>query len=410
MATTQVEISQLQRRLALKNLDRLSRLEPPAKPPPGKGFFGDDPSGGLFLKLLQKWSGDNEKTLQTAIQEKAYGGKLPIKWTNAFLPFMESMAVYLRDYDKVLEAWKLYREYKKEESGDMKKREKAISVYQQANYDIDVLAHEWDMDFVILCDLVDQHPKDHPRWDGSFCGAFFTTAQQERTPFIGLAFKGTKPTRSAEVLVDYNYDQHTGAFLDKTHCSIGVYTGLFGQFDQPNDPPYKNILSETKELAQRLPNSFEYPVRVHVTGHSLGGSYSSFCYTQLLIDVAPGGMPIAIGDEYTFGAPRVGSDDYAQLNAKVVDLQAGQSWRIVNDQDIVPQIPPTEIPPSTPERLQFHHIDNGMQIFPDKEPEKIASERGRTDWPKPYDIKTFEELVKAIVQTADHSKPRLLHS
>ncbi len=261
------------------------------------------------------------------------------------------------------------------------------------------------MDIVILCDLVDQYPKDHPHWDGPFCGAFFTTAKQERAPFIGLSFKGTKPTRKSEVLVDYNYDQHTGEFLDNTHSSIGVYTGLFGQLDQPNDPPYENILNETKRLAQRLPNSPKNPVRVHVTGHSLGGSYSSFFYTELLIDVAPEGMLIAIGDEYTFGAPRVGSDDYVQLNAKLVDYQAGQSWRIVNDQDILPQVPPTEIPPTTPERLHFHHIDNGMPIFPKKGPEDIDSERGRKDWPKPYPIKTVDDFIKAIRETKEHSKP-----
>ena len=129
-----------------------------------------------------------------------------------------------------------------------------------------------------------------------------------------------------------------------------------------------------------------------------------------MTDVAPGGMPIAIGDEYTFGAPRVGSDDYVQLNATLVGYQAGQSWRIVNDQDIVPQIPPTEIPPTTPERLHFHHIDNRMQIFPNKGLEKIDSERGRKDWPKPYGIKNLEEFKKAISDTKDHSKPRLLYS
>lgn len=409
MATTQMEISELQRRLAHENLERLSGFIPPTKPPPSKSPFDDDSSGSLGLKILQKWSSDNKTTLQKAIQAQAYGGKSPIEWTNAFLPFMESMAVYLRDYNKVVEAWKLFREFKAEGSDDTEKLKNAISVYQEANYNIDVLAQGWDMDFVILCDLVDQYPKDHPHWDGPFCGAFFTTAKQETAPFIGLAFKGTKPTRTSEVLVDYNYDQHTGEFLNNTHCSIGVYTGLFGQFEKPNDPPYKNVLSETKRLAQSLPKSLEDPVRVHVTGHSLGGSYSSFCYTQLLTDVAPEGTPIAIGDEYTFGAPRVGSDDYVQLNAKLLDYQAGQSWRIVNNQDIVPQVTPTEIPPTTPERLHFHHIDNGMQIFPDKGPEKIDSERGREDWPKPYPIKNLLDFIEAISQTKDHSKPRLLY-
>ena len=50
------------------------------------------------------------------------------------------MAVYLRDWKKVVEAWNLYREFKEEGSNDMEKRDKAISVCQEANRDIDVLA------------------------------------------------------------------------------------------------------------------------------------------------------------------------------------------------------------------------------------------------------------------------------
>ena len=37
----------------------------------------------------------------------------------------------------------------------MEKCKNAISIYQEANHDIDTPAHEWDMDFVVLCDLVD---------------------------------------------------------------------------------------------------------------------------------------------------------------------------------------------------------------------------------------------------------------
>lgn len=66
---------------------------------------------------------------------------------------MESMGVYLRDYNKVAEAWKLYREFKVEGSNDTEKLETAISLYQDANHDIDVLAQGWGMDFTILCDL-----------------------------------------------------------------------------------------------------------------------------------------------------------------------------------------------------------------------------------------------------------------
>ena len=123
-----------------------------------------------------------------------------------------------------------------------------------------------------------------------------------------------------------------------------------------------------------------------------------------MLDVAGDTMPIAVGDEYAFGAPRVGSNDYAQLNADLVGLHDGQSWRIVNDQDIVPQVPLTKIPPQTEERLEFHHIDNEVQIFPAKAPQALPSEVGG---PKPYDIKNLPDLITAILQSLDHSKPML---
>jgi hypothetical protein len=403
MATTHVSILELKRRSAHNNLERLSGLEPPTKQTPSKGHLGDNLPCKVALTLLQQWSSDNASTLKTGIQQQVFGGKFPIQWTNAFFAFMESMGVYLRDYDKVVKAWKLYREVKADGFKDTTKFETAISIYQDANYDIDVLAHGWNMDFCIFCDLVDHKNKDHQDWDGAFCGAFFTTDAQKTAPFIGLAFKGTKPTNKAEVLVDENYGQVTGKELGHTHCSNGVYEGLFGTFDTPDNPPYADIRSQTIALAQKLPNSLGQSVRIHVTGHSLGGSYSSFCYTKLLIDIAPNKMPISIGDEYTFGAPRVGSDDYAQLNFDLVSLQAGQSWRIVNNQDIVPQVPPTLIPPATTERLQFHHIDNGVQIFPDRAPEGLSSERGGP-WPTPYDINNFNDMKNAILNSSDHSK------
>lgn len=404
MAATPVDIAELKRHFARKNLERLSSLEPPT--PPDDDSRPIDPPCKIALEILQEWSKENASVLQKAIEQRAFGGKYPIQWTNAFLPFMESMGVYLRDYYKVVEAWKLYRDFTFGGSNDVGKLEAAISIYQDANYDIDVLAQGWEMDFVIVCDLVKKAPNENQDWDGPFCGVFFTTKVQDTAPFLGLAFKGTKPTRKPERRVDFNYDQLTGDKLNQTHCSKGVYTGLFGTFDPPYNEAYSYILNGTQDLAKKLPNSLGYAVNVHVTGHSLGGSYSSFCYTQLLIDVAPNATPIVIGDEYTFGSPRVGSDDYARLNGKLVSVQTGQTWRIVNNKDIVPQVPPTKIPPETPERLQFHHVDNGIMIFPDKTPLALPSEIGGP-WPEPYDVKNLCDLLKAILDTSDHSTLKL---
>ncbi|KAF4869029.1 hypothetical protein CGCSCA1_v011714 [Colletotrichum siamense] len=51
-------------------------------------------------------------------------------------------------------------------------------------------------------------------------------------------------------------------------------------------------------------------VRRHVAGHSLGGAYSSFCYAQILIDDAkPTQEKVQMGEDHTFGCPRIGSND-----------------------------------------------------------------------------------------------------
>lgn len=68
MAVTQLGLPELRRQFAHENLERLSRFEPPTKPPPGKSPFGDDAPCKVTLSILQKWSKDNESTMQTAIE------------------------------------------------------------------------------------------------------------------------------------------------------------------------------------------------------------------------------------------------------------------------------------------------------------------------------------------------------
>lgn len=65
-----------------------------------------------------------------------------------------------------------------------------------------------------------------------------------------------------------------------------------------------------------------------ITGHSLGGGLAVLAASRLP------GVPLSL---YTFGQPRVGNEEFA----KACESQFGDNYfRIVNDKDIVPRVPP----------------------------------------------------------------------
>ena len=72
--------------------------------------------------------------------------------------------------------------------------------------------------------------------------------------------------------------------------------------------------------------------QIWVTGHSLGGAMASLASTWLAYyNIAPRKSIIL----YTFGMPRVGNYDYALQHDQLVN----NSWRVVNDNDLVPHFP-----------------------------------------------------------------------
>lgn len=359
---------------------------------------------GLALRLLTKWSYDNMDNIKAAQGVQVFGGKGDINWQTAFLPFMESMGMYLRDVQAHTTAWGMYRTFKK--GGPLALAQEAIGLYLDAHKEIDKLAQLWGMRFLPLCDLCDVSPDNQARWDGPYCGMFFTTEKQQDKPFIGIAFKGTSPVNIKDWAVDFNYQlwPATQEYFDGTQAPVskGVYTGLFGTFSGKGIP-YKQILSATRVAASKLPNTSGRPVPAHVTGHSLGGSYSTLCYTQLLIDVAPsnpGVREMMMGDEYTFGAPRIASNQWSKFTNKLVEVQRGRSWRIVNNHDLVPRVPPTTLQPT---ELDFHHIDTGLHIWPYKEPEQLPSEVDQPN-PKPYPVDSILYLIPSLIMVLDHRK------
>ena len=77
----------------------------------------------------------------------------------------------------------------------------------------------------------------------------------------------------------------------------------------------------------------EHPsYQIWVTGHSLGGAMASLASTWLAYyNIAPRKNIIL----YTFGMPRVGDYEYALQHDRLVN----NSWRVVNDDNLVPHFP-----------------------------------------------------------------------
>ncbi|KAL8801648.1 MAG: hypothetical protein Q9200_006875 [Gallowayella weberi] len=88
--------------------------------------------------------------------------------------------------------------------------------------------------------------------------------------------------------------------------------------------------------------------RIIVTGHSLGGAVATLAAAELRrLD----GHFLAETELYTFGSPRIAND----VAAEWLSGQSRFSWRITNENDIVPRLPP--------HILGYHHTEPEYWIY-----------------------------------------------
>ena len=111
-------------------------------------------------------------------------------------------------------------------------------------------------------------------------------------------------------------------------------------------------------------------------GHSLGASYASLFYAELMRFYNDG--PISrlkqpaclLRDLYIFGSPRFGLADFADIFSLAIDEHAGYSWRIICHGDPVGLVPPVLI--TDP---KFIHLDKGYEVFDTDGPVELQSEK-----------------------------------
>jgi len=153
--------------------------------------------------------------------------------------------------------------------------------------------------------------------EGHDCSGYVAVSHTLKV--IVVAFRGSK-----------NFNQALKQFLQtlvspKTQFLNGeVQTYWKRGFDELWQ---SSMEKEVKNVVAKNPS-----YQIWVTGHSLGGAMASLASTWLAYhNIAPRKNIIL----YTFGMPRVGNYDYALQHDQLVN----NSWRVVNDDDLVPHFP-----------------------------------------------------------------------
>ncbi len=126
---------------------------------------------------------------------------------------------------------------------------------------------------------------------------------------------------------------------------------------------------------------------IWITGHSLGGALAVLLGAMLIEDDFP------VQGIYTFGAPRVGDPNFAQsLDQKI----NGIFYRVVNEGDIVPHLPPKFLGFNHSEKVVLFQsdgtrVDNDINTWKDFREDIIAwlSHLGK----KNLAVKAFHQLA-----------------
>lgn len=149
---------------------------------------------------------------------------------------------------------------------------------------------------------------------------------------VYVVFRGTKTI--AEWILDAQIGQVPYSF---------VVNG--GMTEQGFTRVYESIHAKLVQTVNTVASAGSF-TQLYVTGHSLGGALALLAVPEL-IDNTPFKQPIM----YSFAGPFTGNARFANL----YDSLVGDSWRVVNTNDVVPKLPKSPVVIITPTPAIFFY-------------------------------------------------------
>lgn len=148
-----------------------------------------------------------------------------------------------------------------------------------------------------------------------------------KTGIVYISFRGTELEGPEDVLTDLNFN-----FVDFMGKNVheGFLLGLNEVLNEINATLIKHGLENAK---------------IKVCGHSLGGALSVLCGNALLAN-----FKYNVIEVVTFGQPRIGDKSFSKFSSSILGKK---HTRVVNDEDIVPTLPP---------EVHFNFVHSGTVI------------------------------------------------
>ena len=160
----------------------------------------------------------------------------------------------------------------------------------------------------------------------------------ESSESIVVVFRGSK--------TDEDYIVDAGVFQTPFLYSpmpVKVHKGFF------------SIYNSCREDLFSLLNKVGFAKKLYITGHSLGGALATLLAYDIALNSSCENFEL-----YTFASPRAGDPNFVCLFNNYVK----KSFRILNVNDIVPQLPPILVnPPFTKELWCYDHVNNPYPIL-----------------------------------------------
>ncbi len=142
---------------------------------------------------------------------------------------------------------------------------------------------------------------------------------------IIIAFRGTEPDKLADWLVDAEIIQKPWQdFFGEPNLGLAHYGFM------------RNTSFVWRQLSQWVAGARTNKQSLWITGHSLGGAMALIAGAVFTFSEHQ-----TVNGIYTYGQPRAGNRAFV---VKCNQLLRAATFRVVNDQDVVPHVPPAFIP------------------------------------------------------------------